>query len=55
MKKSLTKILIAVALILVVIVVQRMSYDDEMANALYACEMVKQGIWPKHFCQEKQQ
>lgn len=54
-KRTLAKCLIAVAVLLAVLGVHRMSYDDEVANALYACKMVEQGIWPKHYCQEKQQ
>lgn len=50
-KRHLVKCLIALAVILAVLGVHRLSYDDEVASALYACEMVKQGIWPKHFCQ----
>ena len=52
-KQTLTKCLIAIAVVLTVLGVHRMSYDDEVAHALYACEMVKQGTWPEHYCQEK--
>ena len=52
-KLTLAKCLIAVAVLLAVLGVHRMSYDDEVANAIYACKMVEQGIWPKHYCQEK--
>lgn len=54
-KQTLVKCLIAIAVVLAVLGVHRMSYDDEVANALYACQMVEQGIWPAHYCQEKQQ
>ena len=50
---TLIKCLIAVAVVLAVLGVHRMSYDDEVAHALYACQMVEQGIWPEHFCVEK--
>lgn len=52
-KQTLTKCLIAIAVVLAVLGVHRMSYDDEVAHALYACEMVEKGIWPEHYCQEK--